>query len=394
MFKLHNLQLMKHLISYVYLTLLPFILTAQGVSFESSEWKSILAKAKTENKIIFMDAFTVWCGPCKMMSNQTFPNKEVGDFYNRNFVSVKMDMEKGEGIDLARKYQVNLYPTLLYIDSDGEIVHRTAGFMAPKEFIEVGKVAIVPEKRIKGLEAKYNSGDRSPETLYAFAMAKSGAADPTASTFATEYLKTQGDLGTEKNMNLIMQVVNDPFSDGFQYLLKNKKLFDDKFGAQPVSSKVEQCFTEYLTTKPDMTEIEVEKLFTSVFQADGTRLASSYRITKAREAGDRAGFAKAAISHYKKFPSKDAEELNEVAWTFYKVIENPKQLKTAVKWAKKSVDINDAFFNNDTLAALYFKLKKKKKAIKHATKAIEFAKAAGEDFSATQTLLEDIYKLK
>jgi thioredoxin-related protein len=385
---------MKHLIFYLTLTFLPVFSFSQGVSFEHSEWKTILAKAKSENKIIFMDAFTVWCGPCKMMSNQTFPNKEVGDFYNKNFVSVKMDMEKGEGVDLARKYQVNLYPTLLYIDGDGEIVHRTAGFMGPKEFIELGKVAVAPEKRLKGIEAKYNAGDHSPETLYALAMAKSGAADPSASTFANEYLKTQGDMGTEKNMELIMQVVNDPFSDGFQYLLKNKKQFETKYGTQPIASKVEQSFTEYLTTKPDMSEAEVEKLFTTVFQADGKRLASSYRITKAREAGDRAGFAKAALLHYKKYPSNDADELNEIAWTFYKVVENPKQLKGAVKLAKKSVEINDAFFNNDTLAALYFKLKKKKKAIKHATKAIEFAKAAGEDFSATQTLLDDIYKLK
>jgi thioredoxin-related protein len=386
---------MKHLLFILSIAFLPFFLTAQGVSFEHSEWKTILEKAKSENKIIFMDAFTVWCGPCKMMSNQTFPNKEVGDFYNKNFVSVKMDMEKGEGVDLARKYKVNLYPTLLYIDGDGEIVHRTAGFMWPKEFIELGKVAIAPEKRLKGIEAKYNGGDKSSETLYALAMAKSGAADPSAGTFANEYLKTQqGNLGTEKNMELIMQVVNDPFSDGFQYLLKNKKQFETKYGTQPVASKVEQSFTEYLTTKPDMSEAEVEKLFTTVFQADGKRLASSYRITKAREAGDRAGFAKAALSHYKKFPSNDADELNEIAWTFYKVVEDPKQLKGAVKLAKKSVAINDAFFNNDTLAALYFKLKKKKKAIKHATKAIEFAKVAGEDFSATQTLLDDIYKLK
>jgi thiol-disulfide isomerase/thioredoxin len=385
---------MKHLIFYLSILFLPVISFSQGVSFEQSEWKTVLAKAKSENKIIFMDAYTVWCGPCKMMSNQTFPNKEVGDFYNKNFVSVKMDMEKGEGIDLASKYKVNLYPTLLYIDGDGEIVHRTAGFMGPKEFIELGKIAVAPEKRLKGLEAKYNSGDRSPETLYAIAMAKSGAADPSAGTFANEYLKTQGDMGTDKNMELIMQVVNDPFSTGFQYLLKNKKQFEGKYGTQPVSAKVEQSFTEYLTTKPDMSEAEVEKLFTTVFQADGKRMASSYRITKAREAGDRAGFAKAAIAHYKKFPSNDADELNEIAWTFYKVVEDPKQLKSAVKLAKKSVSINDAFFNNDTLAALYFKLKKKKKAIKHATKAIEFAKAAGEDFSATQSLLDDIYKLK
>jgi thioredoxin-related protein len=385
---------MKHFSAYLSFLLLPFLCAAQGITFEHSEWTAILAKAKSENKVIFMDAYTTWCGPCKMMSNQTFPNKEVGDFYNKNFVSAKIDMEKGEGVDLARKYQVNLYPTLLFIDGDGEIVHRTAGFMAPKEFLDLGKTALAPEKRLKGLDAKYASGDRNPDVLYALAMAKSGAADPNASAIADEYLKTQGDKGSDKNMELIYQVVTDPFSDGFKYLIKNKQLFEKKFGIQQVTGKIEQNFTEYLSQRPEMPEAEVDKLFTTVFQADGPKLSSSYRITKAREAGDRTGFAKAAVNHYKKYPSNDSEELNEVAWTFFKVVEDPKLLKKAVKWAKKSVSINDASQNNDTLAALYFKLKKKKKAIKHATRAIELSKAAGDDYSATQTLLDEIYKLK
>ena len=129
------------------------------------------------------------------------------------------------------------------------------------------------------------------------------------------------------------------------------------------------------------------------YPEDGPRMSSQYRITVARKKGDREGFAKAAIAHYEKYPSKDAEELNEIAWTFFKVVDDKKMLKTALKWAKKSAKISDVYTVNDTIASLYYKLKKKKSAIKYAKKSIEQATAVGEDYSQTQTLLDEIYKL-
>src|SRR5690606_8811630 len=111
-----------------------------------------------------------------------------------------------------------------------------------------------------------------------------------------------------------------------------------------------------------------------------------------RQAGDRDNFAKSAINYYKKFPTSDPAELNDIAWTFYTVVDDKKQLKQAVKWAKRSVKTDSNYFNNDTLAALYSKIGKEKKAIKFAQKAIELAIENGEDYSETQRLLDEIRK--
>ncbi len=373
--------------------LAPAAIFSQGMEFNHDDWAAVLQKSKAENKLIFMDAFTTWCGPCKMMTKQTFPDATVGAFFNANFINVKMDMEKGEGIDLAKKYEVNLYPTLLFIDGDGAVVHRVAGFFGPVEFLELGKTATTPEKRLGNLDARYKNGERSPEFLLNYLEVKGQAFDPAVPKIAEEYLETQGDLGSEKNMEVIFNFVGDPYSRGFQYFTKNKKQFEDKFGVRQVAVKIEDAFGQYLAGKPEMTPTEIEKLFLTIYPEEGARMASAYKMTAARQAGDRAGFAAAALAHYKKYPSNDADELNEVAWTFYKVVEDQKQLKTAVKWAKKSAKLRDAYFNNDTLAALYFKLKKKKSAIKYAQKAIEMAKSAGEDYGSTQELLDKIYQL-
>ena len=63
-------------------------------------------------------------------------------------------------------------------------------------------------------------------------------------------------------------------------------------------------------------------------------------------------------------------------------------LKKALKWAEQSVELDSQYYNNDTLAALYFKLRKKKKGIRAAEQAIELAKANGEDYGPTQEILD------
>ena len=75
----------------------------EGIKFFEGTWEEALTLAKKEHKIIFVDAYTTWCGPCKQMAKDVFTQKEVGDFYNKSFINVKLDMEKGEGIGFSQK---------------------------------------------------------------------------------------------------------------------------------------------------------------------------------------------------------------------------------------------------------------------------------------------------
>lgn len=89
-------------------------------------WDEALAKAKAENKLVFMDCYTSWCGPCKWMATEIFPQKEAGDYFNPKFISVKYDMEKGEGLKLKDKYKPSGYPTFFIIRPDGVSSTRCA----------------------------------------------------------------------------------------------------------------------------------------------------------------------------------------------------------------------------------------------------------------------------
>lgn len=113
--------------------------TPDGIQFYKGTWKEALTIAKKENKLIFLDIYATWCGPCKKLKSNTFSDAKVGSFYNNNFINLAMDGERGEGLVLAQKYLLKSYPTLLFIDEKGNVVTRTVGYHDSEEFIELGK---------------------------------------------------------------------------------------------------------------------------------------------------------------------------------------------------------------------------------------------------------------
>lgn len=114
-------------------------LFAQGIQFESGKWADVKAKAKAQNKPIFVDAYAVWCGPCKWMSANSFTDASVGELYNATFVNYKFDMEKGEGPTFARQQSIRAYPTLLIFSPEGELLKKVEGARDAEGLIDLAK---------------------------------------------------------------------------------------------------------------------------------------------------------------------------------------------------------------------------------------------------------------
>lgn len=115
-------------------------------NFYQGSFDQALKDAAKKKKLIFVDAYTSWCGPCKMMNNSTFKDKSAGDFFNANLISMKIDMEQGEGPAFAMKYGVRAYPTLLFINAKGEVVHKVLGYRDGAVLLEEAKKAIALAK--------------------------------------------------------------------------------------------------------------------------------------------------------------------------------------------------------------------------------------------------------
>ena len=109
-----------------------------GIEFSSESFEKAIEISKELNRPIFIDFTTSWCGPCKKMDAYVFTDSIIGDFYNKNFICLKYDAEKGEGITLANKFKVKGYPTLLYLSPQLEIELKHAGYRDTREFLELG----------------------------------------------------------------------------------------------------------------------------------------------------------------------------------------------------------------------------------------------------------------
>ena len=142
---------------------------ANGIDFFHGSWDELLKKARQEGKLVFVDVYTDWCGPCKIMASTTFKQPDVGAYFNKNFINYKLDAEDEEqnGIELSEKYQVQAFPTLLFLDSSGGLKHRVEGFQDSMEFVKSAKIATgeIVFRSPAELEAAYNGGDRSPDLV-------------------------------------------------------------------------------------------------------------------------------------------------------------------------------------------------------------------------------------
>lgn len=127
----------------------------KGVVFRQLPYAQALEKARAEKKQVFIDFYTEWCGPCKRMGKEVFPQKSVGDYFNCAFVSLKMDAEQGEGKELARQYKIRAYPTFVVLSADGTEVYRTAGFRPAEEFVEKIRKGVDPQWSPAGLTHRY-----------------------------------------------------------------------------------------------------------------------------------------------------------------------------------------------------------------------------------------------
>lgn len=120
-----------------------------GIQFVEANWAKAVAEAKKQKKMIFIDAYTSWCGPCRLLKQNTFTDKAAGDFFNKHFINIALDMEKGDGIAFAQKYQVAAYPTLFIMDAEEKSVTTSEGYINPAQLIEFGKYVINKLPKVK-----------------------------------------------------------------------------------------------------------------------------------------------------------------------------------------------------------------------------------------------------
>ncbi len=208
-----------------------------GVKWETGSLKEALEKAGANKKgpsLVFLDCYTSWCGPCRMMAENIFPQKAAGDYFNKKFVNIKIDMEKGEGVALAKKYAIKAYPTFLILNPDGREVGRVVGGGQLEQFIQRVEEAINPANSPEVMLKKYNSSkDMADAYAYLSAMDELHKDAEIAEFVKVNYNKIPvKDLYTSKFWYYILKAISLSDTEVLENVIANKKRFDAYFGKE------------------------------------------------------------------------------------------------------------------------------------------------------------------
>ncbi len=299
-------------------------------------------------------------------------------------------MEKDQGVEVAMRYRVKAFPTYIFLNSEGEVLHKGAGYFDSEDFLSLSEVSVDTINRLGALQTQFDGGTRDTSLLNQLLEQQFRLLDPHYLTVALARAEVEENWDTDKMRSFIFKYANSAASTLFEYLVKHKGDFYDQFGQGATFGKIEKLVRDRSFEIDETSVEEMTEIFQLVYPKQAKELASKYRLSYYRQKGDRKNYAVSAIAHYKHFPSRDPQELNEVGSTFSRVIDDQILLKKVLPLVEKSIKIENAYYNNDTIAALLFKLGDINAAKKAAIKAIDLAKSEGEDSSYTEELLEAI----
>lgn len=229
---------MKKIFSIVLLMPL-FVCAQEGIRFEESlSWSQVLQKAKKENKYIFVDCYATWCGPCKYMDKNIYPNDTVGSFFNEKFISVKIQMDTSKDDNefvmgwyanaamIKSKYKVSAFPTFLFFSPNGYAVHRNTGSTGKDYFISLGADALSSDKQYYTLLEKYQRNELDTAYMKYFArLVNRVEGKEFASKIANDYINRVSieTLFTKDNIQLMYEFTKSSKDRGFKIFKDQRK---------------------------------------------------------------------------------------------------------------------------------------------------------------------------
>ncbi len=385
---------MKSILLYA-LLILSTAASAQGIDFFHGSWEDAKELASKEQKLIFVDAYAKWCGPCKRMASQVFTNPSVGEYYNDNFINLKIDMEEGMGLTFRREYPVSAFPTLFYIDESGEIVKKVVGGKSAKDFIDLGKSIVASFDRSGDYAEKYDKGDRSYDLVLNYVKALNQA-NKSSLKIANDYLRSNPDMSSEQRATFLYESLTAVDSRIFRVYIDELSSIEQTLGKVAAYDKIEAAAWN---TVYSAIGFEVEDLLKEAQQkvakyipnkAEAFKIKSDFEYAQATN--DLKNMASTAIPYAKELLKDQPEEqfaLVEELMLYQDLY--PAIANTAEEILSDAIDKSDDPAHRLLYAKVLLANDKKKKASKEANKAM---KTVTEEDQCYEELEQFIQSLK
>lgn len=423
---------------FLLFTALPLLLHSQtGIRFESGKsWSQIKEAAKKSNKLIFLDAYSQENEESMYMFTNVYTQAAVGQYYNAQFINARWNMEEGEGLALAKQYRIDGYPTLLFIDGQGNLIHKVVGFHDTDKLLLSGKNAIDPNKQYGTLLKKYENHSL-PETQYKpliDAMEAAGDVDA-ATELASKVLAKNKAWLKEPQLELLFRFTRKPKGEQYQFLVKNETKIAAIDGYEGITEKMNNLAAQTVIEETvdqqsnfldeEKAKIRFQELRPATADICFAQLMWFYAEIKKQipiyvRASKAVGEIKFKLdgeyldhvaSRIQEFVAYNMKEVENAWKTIHDLVDSEKinsvshdqatelsrrraalknLLESGLPIALESVKKNSTQATNLTVARIYEQLDKKIEAKKYAQTAIELGKKSGEDVSAAERLLKSL----
>lgn len=425
---------------------MPFIVDSQVISTshgqsisktgikwtEKLTWQQVQEKAKAEKKYIFIDAFATWCGPCKKMDNEVYPNDTIGTFFNSRFVSVKVQMDKtqkdneqvkswyNDAAAIYKQYKIEGFPSYVFFSPEGIIVHKEMGYKTVNELMAVAQAATAPGKSYVDpyaaydrLVADFKRGIKKTDSMVymiktAFKLGEEDLAHQILKDY-TDYCETvkPEQRYTKENIEMWAAFVLASTTRAFDFFYRdgdiinkvmNKKDLAEAVVCHTIEDEIMRPFLEEQSgskptivggvtavgsgVKSDYTEADWKKLYKIVHERYNTyfakRILLNARILWYTGNNNRYKELKYRLLQLEKYPPDLTDPVtpgtvNSIGWKTFLYSTDKKMIKNAIGWMEKAVIRPRPSHHAvvlDTYANLLYKAGRKSEAIQWQEKAI------------------------
>ncbi|MBC8124630.1 MAG: DUF255 domain-containing protein [Candidatus Kapabacteria bacterium] len=372
---------------------------ADGVKFTKiSLWSEALEMAKATGKPIFLDAYTDWCGWCKVMDRETFSNAKVAEVMNASFVCVKMEMETGEGIDVAMKYRIAGFPMFFVFTPEGLPTYRVSGYQPPEVWLVTLADMKDPSKRINAPGITANLKLPWPEwhrpTFVKGPQRKGPDSSVVRSWFASVPEKERFD---EVAWSVMLRY--DLGETWDQWALANESEFASRYGDETglLHDRISQKYFARAVAGKDLVMLDkAASVANTSSPAEAEHLKLRYAAMYNQRLDNWAGVGNVVrLMSEEENVSEYANDINEFSWNIYEKSSDKSAIENAI-WAMGQItkDPEADWALVDTYAALLYKSGRYDDALVSAERAITLGKAKGADVKETEALLVKIKATK
>ena len=385
---------MRYLTAFA-LILMSSTILAQDVDFFTGDWAAANAKAKAENKVIMVDAYTDWCGPCKMMDKEMFHgNQAVADLLNSEFVPVKIDCERGFGIQFSQKFRVTGYPSLLFFSPEGQLIDRHLGYNPDTDqFVaSLEKATELDMSDPYGYDATRWDVPFPDFYLQAFRNQDDSTWSFPKDIDQDAWLDQREDLYDEASWGVMFRFgLSDTYRSHFE---ENYAAYQERYRKEAERKMQEVIYGRTVTAAKEKDKEAFQAVLNDIekyFPGDPDDYAYWMKSTYFRTTEDWKAYASmmsAAIAD----PEREVGigEINGVAWTLYEKCDDQSALEESLGWFEPFLSELKDYYVLDTYAALLFKTSRLEEAERWALRAIEAGKEADMNVEETENLLERI----